>query len=211
MLGLWRLKRLVSRVPASRAEERHLRDVSLGIPLGLLTSGTEAAFSSLTGHSHTANTGDHVSPFEGTRGDPEEEQRVRKRVFLIMGALAGLLALGVATTVVIAQESNDDDKNSFSDDFVERVAEILDEDEDTVRDAMETAREETKEAWKEKWEQAYRDKLDEKLDAAVEAGKITQDEADEYLDWYDDRPDGASFGRSFGRHGKGFGHQRWGK
>ena len=136
---------------------------------------------------------------------------MRKRGFLIIGALAGLLALGVATTVVIAQESNDDDKNSFFDDFVERVAEILDEDEDTVRDAMETAREETKEAWKEKWEQAYRDKLEEKLDAAVEDGKITQDEADEYLDWYDDRPDGASFSRGFGRHGKGFGHQRWGK
>ena len=138
---------------------------------------------------------------------------MKKRAFLIMGALAGLLALGLASAAVIAQESTSEDegKSTPFDDFVARVAEILDEDEDTVRDAMETARDETRASWQEKWEEAYRDKLEAKLDAAAEAGKITQDDADEYLDWYDDRPDGVSWGRGFGRHGKGFGHNRWSK
>ena len=141
---------------------------------------------------------------------------MKKRVFLIVGVLTGLLALGIAGGAVIAQEATTtdeetaEDKSAFFDDFVARVAEILDEDEDTVRDAIETAREETKEAWQEKWEAAYREKLEEKLDASVEADKITQDEADEYLTWHDDRPDGVAVGRGFGKH-KGMGHHGWNK
>ena len=141
---------------------------------------------------------------------------MKRRVFLIVGVLTGLLALGIAGGAVIAQEATTtdeetaEDKSAFFDDFVARVAEILDEDEDTVRDAIETAREETKEAWQEKWEAAYREKLKEKLDAAVEADKITQDEADEYLTWHDDRPDGVAVGRGFGKH-KGMGHHGWNK
>ena len=141
---------------------------------------------------------------------------MKRRVFLIVGALTALLALSIAGGAVIAQEAttNDEettaDKSAFFDDFVARVAEILDEDEDTVRSAIETARDETRAAWQEKWEEAHREKLEGHLDAAVEAGKITQDEADEYLTWHDDRPDGVAVGRGFGKH-RGIGHHGWRK
>ena len=151
---------------------------------------------------------------------------MKKRFLLVGVALAVLLTLGIGAGAVIAQQVVDDadtdkaghdkdtyqDKDAYFDDFVARVAEILDEDEDAVRDAIETARAETKEAWREKWEQAHRDKIEAQLDAAVEAGTMTQDEADEYLTWYDDKPDAVSWGRGFGKRHHGFSHHRgWSK
>ena len=135
---------------------------------------------------------------------------MRKRVFLIVGALAAALSVSIGAVAVIAQETasdTDTDKTKKTiQSFVSRVAENLDVDEETVQAAFDQARDDMMEDLK----AAHRAALEEKLTAAVEGGAITQEQADEYLEWFDARPDDLGIGGSKGRHhgGFGFGHHR---
>ena len=161
---------------------------------------------------------------------------MRKQPFLIGGVLAGLVALLIVGSVVIAQEASVTesaapqqeaaegdthadkeggkdaayaDKKDVYADFVARVAEILGEDEETVRSAMDQARQEIHDEMIQRREQAAMDRLQAWLDAAVEAEKITQDEAEAYLQWHADRPEGIGAGYSPHHHGKAFKHRGW--
>ena len=133
---------------------------------------------------------------------------MRKRVFLIVGALAAALSVSIGAIAVMAQESTEetDETQTTIQSFVSRVAENLELDEDTVQAAFDDARDDLKEDLK----AAHRAALEEKLEAAVDDGDITQEEADEYLEWYDAKPDDLGIGRLKGRHhgGFGFGHHR---
>ncbi len=135
---------------------------------------------------------------------------MRKRVLLIVGALAAALSVSIGAVAVMAQVSSSDrhtDGTTITiQSLVSRVAEILDEDEDTVQAAFDQARDDMRGDLK----AAHRAALEERLDAAVEDGDITQEEADEYLEWYDSAPDDLGIGGMKGRHygGFGFGHHR---
>ena len=135
---------------------------------------------------------------------------MRKRIFLIVGALAAAITVSIGAIAVMAQESSSDTdtgKTTTSiQSFVSRVAEILDEDEDTVQAAFEQARDGMKADLK----AAHRAALGEKLEAAIDDGEITQEQADDYLEWYDAAPDDLGAGKLKGRHhgGFGFGHHR---
>ena len=147
---------------------------------------------------------------------------MRKRVFLVVGLLVGLMALAAVGSVGMAQEvadSNDDSaksKSGYYNDFIARVAEILDVDEDDLVEAIEIARDEAHEAWLEEqqekldeWKAEHREKLEERLDHYVESGKITQDEADDYLEHFDEKSDGSWLGYGFKRgHHHSFGWHR---
>ena len=133
---------------------------------------------------------------------------MRKRVFLIVGALAAALSVSIGAVAVMGQESSSDtdDSETTIQSFVSRVAENLELDEDTVQDAFDEARDDLKEDLK----AAHRAAIEEKLEAAVEDGEITQDQMDEYLEWYDDKPDDLGISGSKGGHHGGFGFGRHG-
>ena len=135
---------------------------------------------------------------------------MRKRVFLIVGALAAALSVSIGAVAVMGQESSSDtdtdETTTTIQSFVSRVAENLELDEDTVQAAFDQARDDMKEDLK----AAYRAALVEKLEAAVEDDEITEDQMDEYVGWYDATPEDLGIGGFKGRHhgGFGFGHHR---
>ena len=118
-----------------------------------------------------------------------------RRRWLIGALVAGLMALGVAGGVAMAQEGDGDSPIRS---FASRVAAILGIEETRVQDAMDQARSEM-----------FSERLQHRLDEMVASGRITQEQADEYKTWIESRPEGAfkHFGKR-GNRGRGF-HDGW--
>ncbi len=112
----------------------------------------------------------------------------RGKKFIIGVLVAALLVVGVIGGVALAADDGltgdvvlvaaDEEGDSGSKTLLERVAEILGLDSQTVKDAFSQARSEMRE-----------ESLKDRLDALVEEGKITQEQADEYWTWWQSKPD----------------------
>ena len=107
---------------------------------------------------------------------------------LIAAAIAlGLITAGIVGGTILADD--DGENGSKGAGLVERVAEILGLEEETVQDAFDQARGEIRDEAIENW-----------LAGAVEKGTLTQEQSDALSDWYDARPEDLPrlFGRGFG-------------
>lgn len=118
-----------------------------------------------------------------------------KRRWILVGLLAGALAVAITAGTVLAQEGGSAGDPPFKS-FASRVANILGLDEAKVQDAFQQAAREMQD-----------EALKAKLQHLVEKGKLTQTQADEYLKWYQSRPQSALPGMLPGlggpRHFKG--------
>ncbi len=109
----------------------------------------------------------------------------RKKRWLLVPVLVGLLTIGITAGVALAHGGGGDGKSAL-DSFSNRVAAILGLEESQVRDAFTQAKEEARAA-----NQAAKEaRLQDKLDQMVEDGSITQEQADQYMEWLQSRPDG---------------------
>ena len=107
---------------------------------------------------------------------------------LIAAAIAlGLITAGIVGGTILADD--DGENGSKGAGLVERVAEILGLEEETVQDAFDQARGEIRD-----------EDIENRLAGAVEKGALTQEQADALSDWYDARPEDLPrlFGRGFG-------------
>ena len=124
---------------------------------------------------------------------------MKRKRWLIVSIMGAVMALGIASGVVAAQEATGPDEDSTIRGLAARVAEILGIDETQVQDAIEQAKAEM-----------HDERLDAHLAAMVDSGRLTQQQADEYRVWIESRPEGLSpkaFGGR-GRHGRSGGHFR---
>ena len=122
---------------------------------------------------------------------------MKRKRWLIVSIMGAVMALGIASGVVAAQEATGPDGDSTIRGLAARVAEILGIDETQVQDAIEQAKAEM-----------HDERLDAHLAAMVYSGRLTQEQADEYRVWIESRPEGLSpkaFGGR-GRHGRSGGH-----
>jgi len=107
-----------------------------------------------------------------------------KKLRVLISALVVALLLTVGTTVTVMAEGEEETappaEEAGENEFLERVADILGIDSETLIDAFEQARQEM-------CEDAFISRLDE----AVEEELITQEQADEILEWWLQRPDDA--------------------
>jgi len=118
---------------------------------------------------------------------------VVRKLWLVVGLLAGLLAVGLTSSAVFAQGGGTG--TSPTQTLLARVASKLGIDQAKLEQAfVEAAKELQTEA------------LKQRLDKAVQAGRLTQEQADAYLKWYQSRPNLPSDGlRLPGFHGpRGF-------
>ena len=104
---------------------------------------------------------------------------MRKKRWLVVSLLIGLLTVGLTTGVVMAQSTQDSGRDSPLGSFVSRVATILGIDETQVQGAFDQANQEIR-----------AERIDQKLAGLVESGQLTQEQADEYRAWLDSRPGG---------------------
>ncbi len=134
----------------------------------------------------------------------------RKKRWMLMSVLVGLLTVGITAGAVLAHGGGGE---SALDSFASRVANILGLEESQVQDAFTQAKEEGREA-----KQAAKEaRLQDKLDQMVEGGSITQEQADQYMEWVQSKPEGIRplLGiRGFSGHGfigeHGFGGKMFG-
>lgn len=97
-------------------------------------------------------------------------------VAILAGSLGGYVAL--ADSGGDATDSNQESMAPPGAPFLERVAEILDIEEQDLKDAVAQARREM-----------VGEALERRLDKLVEEDIITEGEKQEYLDWWQNRPD----------------------
>lgn len=100
--------------------------------------------------------------------------RSKKSILIVL--LAALLLVGGATGIVLAQTENGDESQPKT--LLDRVAEILNIDQQELKDAFAQAQSEMRD-----------EALDNYLQKLVDAGKITQEEAAQYKAWLQERPD----------------------
>ena len=136
----------------------------------------------------------------------------RKKRWLLVPVLVGLLTVGITAGAVLAHGGGGDGESAL-DSFASRVANILGLEESQVQDAFTQAKEEAREAKK----AAKEARLQDKLDQMVEDGSFSQEQADQYIDWLESRPEGirSQLGiRGFSGHGlsgeHGFGGKMFG-
>jgi hypothetical protein len=103
---------------------------------------------------------------------------LKKRKFLIVGILAGVLLVGTVAGVAIAQTSTTPPAAKPVDPMMSRVASILGIDQQKLEDAFAQAKREAADS-----------ALDARLKQMVDAGKITQAQADQYKSWWSSRPE----------------------
>jgi len=127
---------------------------------------------------------------------------MRKRRFAVTIVGSALLALGVTSGVILAQDGGGAEdappqvqtepagEESQKKAFAERVAEILGLPASEVEDAFAQAK-----------LQIGSERAAGILDKLVAAGRLTQEEADEALAWFEARPEGLPEGLPFGNHG----------
>ena len=133
----------------------------------------------------------------------------RKKRWLLVPVLVGLLTIGITAGVALAHGGGEDGKSAL-DSFSNRVAAILGLEESQVQEAFTQAAEDAREEW-----QATREaRLQDKLDQMVEDGAISQEQADQYMEWLQSKPEGLRSLRgmqSFSSHGRLGGHGFGGK
>lgn len=126
---------------------------------------------------------------------------MRKRRFAVTIVGSALLALGVTSGVILAQDGGTEDappqvqtepaaEESQKKAFAGRVAEILGLPAAEVEDAFAQAK-----------LQIGNERATDMLDRLVADGRLTQEEADEALAWFEARPEGLPDGLPFGKHG----------
>ena len=134
-----------------------------------------------------------------------------KQRWIVVLAILGLLVIGIAGGVVLAQDSgtggeadvlteNDGTEvKSVPQSFTARVAAILGLEEQVVKDAF-------RQAGKEKQNEAYQ----ARLDGLVAKGRLTEGEAAEQYSWFQARPDSsAGIFRGTKHRRPGFGYHRF--
>lgn len=109
----------------------------------------------------------------------------RKKGWLLVPILVGLLTIGITAGVALAYGGGEDGESARTS-FASRVAAILGLEETPVQEAFAQASEEAHEE-----RQATREaRFQERLDQAVADGSITQEQADRYMEWLQSRPEG---------------------
>ncbi len=101
----------------------------------------------------------------------------RRKKFIVIAVLAGVLLVGSIGGVALAQTGSSDNTTEGKT-LLAMVAEILGIDQQKVEDAFTQAQKDVQE-----------EALDNYLKKLVEEGKITQDQADQYKTWWQSRPD----------------------
>ena len=109
----------------------------------------------------------------------------RKKRWLVMSVVVGLLTVGITAGAVLAHGGGADGESALNS-FASRVAAILGLEESQVQDAFTQAKGEAQVA-----KQAAREtRIQDKLDQMVADGSITQEQADEYMEWIRSKPEG---------------------
>ena len=109
----------------------------------------------------------------------------RKKRWLLVPIIVGLLTIGITAGVTLAHGGGEDRASSL-DSFANRVAAIVGLEESQVQAAFTQAKEEARAenlAAKEA-------RLQDKLNQMVEDGAISQEQADQYMEWLQARPEG---------------------
>ena len=102
------------------------------------------------------------------------------KVLISVLVVALLLAVGATTVLAEGEEETAPPPEAGTNGLLERVADILEIDQEDLIDAFEQARQEMRE-----------DAFTSHINQAVEEGLITQEQADEILEWWLQRPDDA--------------------
>ena len=110
---------------------------------------------------------------------------MRRKRWLVVPIIVGLLTLGITTGALLAHGGGAD-RASALESYANRVAAILGLEESQVQDAFTQASEEARE----EWQAAKEARLKDKLDQMVEDGSIDQEQADQYMEWLQSRPEG---------------------
>ena len=132
---------------------------------------------------------------------------MKKRLsILLVGVAVSALALVGAFAGIVAAQNNDGDSESKS--FAERVAELLGISSDDVENAMQQAKDEM-----------HDERTNAKFASLVESGTLTQEEADAIQDWQDAKPeieysltsDSRGFKHGWGREHLEHADGKWGE
>ena len=105
-----------------------------------------------------------------------------RRRWILVSALAAVVAVGIGGGAVLAQSADTDERSPIRG-FVSRVAEVLSIEETKVREAFDQAASDMKE-----------EAVQAKLDAMEESGKITPEQREEWKEWKESMPDGLLHG-----------------
>ena len=105
-----------------------------------------------------------------------------RRRWILVSALAAVVAVGIGGGAVLAQSADTDGRSPIRG-FVSRVAEVLGIEETKVREAFDQAASDMKE-----------EAVQAKLDAMEESGKITPEQREEWEEWIESMPEGSFHG-----------------
>jgi hypothetical protein len=111
----------------------------------------------------------------------KEEQLMSKKIKILISILVTALLLtmgGVTMVMAEGEEETTPPSEASAKGFLERVADILEIDQEDLIDAFKQAKQEMK-------EEAFINRLNQ----AVAEGRITQEQADEIIEWWELRPD----------------------